>query len=260
MRAKKRFGQNFLQDPLIIGDIVELVPNKAGLHILEIGPGQGALTKQLCQIDPSMTVVELDRALIRGLEALLPRTATILQLDALQLRLDDLPAPLIIVGNLPYNISTPLLIHLLDQLDHIDQMILMFQKEVVDRLSAPTHTKAYGRLSVVTQLKCQVTHALSVPPSAFWPAPKVDSAVTVLTPIPKEQREPFQTYGLQAILAAAFGQRRKTLRNSLKHLFSETALLAAGVDPAARAETLDPLTYAQLSTLLSETGPKERGT
>ena len=254
MRAKKRFGQNFLQDPLIIGDIVALVPNEANLHILEIGPGQGALTKHLCRIDPSMIVVELDRDLISGLTALLPRTAKILQQDALQLRLDDLPAPLTIVGNLPYNISTPLLMHLLDQLDHINQMIFMFQKEVVDRLSAPTHTKAYGRLSVVTQLKCQVAHALSVPPSAFWPAPKVDSAVTVLTPIPREQRAPFQAESLQTILTAAFGQRRKTLRNSLKHLFSETALLTAGIDPAARAETLDPLTYAELSILLSETG------
>ena len=259
MRAKKRFGQNFLQDPLIIDDIVGFVPNRPGLNILEIGPGQGALTKQLCRIDPSITVVELDRDLILGLEALLPRTATILQQDALKLRLEVLPTPLTIVGNLPYNISTPLLMHLLDQLDHIDQMIFMFQKEVVDRLSAPTHTKAYGRLSVVTQLRCQVTHALSVPPSAFWPAPKVDSAVTVLTPIPREQREPFQTDGLQTILTAAFGQRRKTLRNSLKHLFSETALLTAGIDPAARAETLDPLTYAQLSILLSETGPMEPG-
>lgn len=257
MRARKRFGQNFLQDPLIIGDIVGLVPIKDGLHILEIGPGQGALTTELCRIDPSMTVVELDRDLIRGLEALLPRTATILQQDALQLRLDDLPTPLTVVGNLPYNISTPLLMHLLDQLDHIDQMIFMFQKEVVDRLSAQTHTKAYGRLSVVTQLKCQVAHALSVPPSAFWPAPKVDSAVTVLTPIPYEQRAPFHAEGLHLILTAAFGQRRKTLRNSLKHLFSEIALLTAGVDPAARAETLDPLTYAQLSILLSETGPLE---
>ena len=126
-----------------------------------------------------MIVVELDRDLISGLTALLPRTAKILQQDALQLRLDDLPAPLTIVGNLPYNISTPLLMHLLDQLDHINQMIFMFQKEVVDRLSAPTHTKAYGRLSVVTQLKCQVAHALSVPPSAFGQR-QSDSAVTVL--------------------------------------------------------------------------------
>ena len=109
----------------------------------------------------------------------------------------------------------------------------------------------------MTQLKCQVAHALSVPPSAFWPAPKVDSAVTVLTPIPYEQRAPFHADGLHLILTAAFGQRRKTLRNSLKHLFSETALLTAGVDPAARAETLDPFTYAQLSILLSETGPVE---
>jgi len=251
MRAKKRFGQNFLQDNYIIQEIIRLAEPNGSARVLEIGPGRGALTQHLCKIDPSLFVVELDRDLIGGLEALLPSSATILQQDALDLDLSTIPERLLVIGNLPYNISTPLLLQMLEQIDRIDRMVFMFQREVVDRLTAVPATKAYGKLSVVTQLKCRARLALEVPPQAFWPEPKVDSAVVVLDPIPQEARLMYEEQTLTSILSAAFNQRRKTLRNSLKSLVSEGVLISLGIDPNARAETLTPETYASLSLHLA---------
>jgi 16S rRNA (adenine1518-N6/adenine1519-N6)-dimethyltransferase len=156
-----------------------------------------------------------------------------------------------VIGTLPYNNSTPLFLQMLEQIDRIDRMVFMFQREVVDRLTAVPATKAYGKLSVVTQLKCRARLALEVPPQAFWPEPKVDSAVVVLDPIPQEARLMYEEQTLTSILSAAFNQRRKTLRNSLKSLVSEGVLISLGIDPNARAETLTPETYASLSLHLA---------
>lgn len=247
MRAKKRFGQNFLQDTYVIQEIIRLAEFNPQSRLLEIGPGRGALTQHLCKIDPSLIVVELDRDLIQGLESLLPDSATILQQDALELDLSTLHPSLFLIGNLPYNISTPLLLRMLGQIHHIERMVFMFQREVVDRLIASPGTKAYGRLSVVTQLKCRAELAIEVPPHAFWPVPKVDSAVIVLDPIPESARLRFDEKALLDILSSAFNQRRKTLRNSLKSIVSADDLDSLGIDPNARAETLSPDTYASLS-------------
>lgn len=251
---RKRFGQNFLQDATIINTIAAAIHPLAGQHMVEIGPGQGALTQALLKRIDTLTVVELDRDLVAALRAgPLAAQLNVIQGDALKVDFTQLsPQPLRLVGNLPYNISTPLIFHLLDAAACVQDMHFMLQKEVVARMGAAPGQKDYGRLSVMTQYRCDVEALLDVPPEAFFPAPKVQSAVVRLTPHPPRVDTGPNT--LARVVSAAFAQRRKTLRNTLSSLLSATQIEAAGINPTRRAETLTLAEFAALANLLAHEG------
>lgn len=252
-RPRKRFGQNFLQDQAIIAAIIGLIEPHHDDNILEIGPGLGALTLPLLRQVKQLTAIEIDRDLQITLREL-PLAATRLNLidaDALSISYDRFGKDLRLVGNLPYNISTPLLIHLLHFLGSIRDMFFMLQAEVVDRLVAAPGTKTFGRLSVMTQYYCDVDKLLDVPPSAFYPAPKVDSAIIRLIPhhhglYPKVART-----ALEKVVAQAFGMRRKTLANNLKPLLSATQIATLDIDPGLRPEQISVMQYGLLTDLVS---------
>lgn len=250
---RKRFGQNFLQDQNIIDQIITAIDPQPTDHIIEIGPGQGALTKPLWQYCQQLEVIEIDRDLAAALNTILPPHKTsqypklhqqdVLTIDFNQLKRDK---PFRIVGNLPYNISTPLLFHLFKYIDHIQDIYAMLQKEVVDRLCAQPGNKAYGKLSVMAQFYCQVEPVMLVPAHAFYPAPKVESAIVKLSPHATKMRQGIHVDKLQKIVQMAFGQRRKTLRNTLKPLFTEAELRQCDIDPQARAEQLSLSDFLRL--------------
>lgn len=249
--AKKRFGQNFLHDPNVIERILRTVDPKPDDFIIEIGPGLGALTQPLLARAGKLTVVEIDRDVIPLLRENCGQSPTlnIVQADALRLDYRTLApagARLRLVGNLPYNISTPLLFHVLDQADVIADMHFMLQKEVVDRMCASPDDDAYGRLSVTLAARCAVSHLFHVGPGAFKPAPKVDSAVVRVVPR-KPDFEIVDPRLFDEIVTRAFAQRRKTLSNSLKGLADAQLLTAADIDPRARAETLHARDFARLT-------------
>lgn len=255
-RARKRFGQNFLHDPSVIQRIVAAIAPQPDQHLVEIGPGQGALTVPLLDAAGSLDVVELDRDLIAPLHQLAAGHGElrIHHADALKFDFRALAqegAPLRVVGNLPYNISTPLLFHLIDQADVIQDMYFMLQKEVVDRMAAPPGGREYGRLSIMVQFHCEVTRLFTVGPGAFHPAPKVDSAVVRLVP----RREPLVKVDDYAVFASlvnrAFSQRRKTLRNTLKGVLTAEEIQSLGIDPGLRPETLGLAEFAALSNLVA---------
>lgn len=255
-KPRKRFGQNFLQDPNIIRRIVAAIAPVQGQLLLEIGPGQGALTRYLLQYKPALTAVELDRDLAAGLLELFADDPHfhLIEGDALALDLSSLTSPghpVRVVGNLPYNISTPLLFHLLEQQEYIVDMHFMLQKEVVDRLAAEPGSKDFGRLSVMTQYHCDVMPVFDVPPGAFFPPPKVMSAIVRLKPRPP-QHVANHLATLARVVNTAFQQRRKTLRNTLKLLMPESVIVAAGVNPDARAETLGVEQFVSLANQLDE--------
>ncbi len=250
-RARKRFGQNFLHDRGIIDRIVRAIGPKPGDRLVEIGPGLGALTLPLLQGAGRLEVVELDRDLIPKLHEtaaghgeLTVHSADALKFDFCALAGDG---KLRVAGNLPYNISTPLIFHLLDQARCIRDMHFMLQKEVVDRLAAPPDCKDYGRLSVMVQYRCKVERLFTVPPGAFTPAPKVDSAIVRLLPYDTPPVAVRDVALLEKVVAQAFGQRRKTLRNTLKGLVDPAAMEACGIDPSRRAETLTLAEFAALA-------------
>lgn len=258
-RPRKRFGQNFLHDPGIIRRIVSVIDPKPGEHLVEIGPGRGAITCGLLRAASSLDAVELDRDLIEPLTRLCGDLGElrIHNTDALNFDLCTLHPgeKLRLVGNLPYNVSTPLLFRFLDQADCIQDMHFMLQKEVVERIAAAPGSKAYGRLSVMIQTYCLPEPLLRIGPGAFAPAPKVDSAFLRLTPrrpLPIPVQDP---RFLSQLVAKAFSQRRKTLRNSLRELISVAQLEAQGVDPGRRAEALDVETFVRLAN----TACKSRG-
>ncbi|WP_407275201.1 16S rRNA (adenine(1518)-N(6)/adenine(1519)-N(6))-dimethyltransferase RsmA [Halothiobacillus sp. DCM-1] len=243
-RARKRFGQNFLTDAGVIAQIVSAIAPKQSDVMLEIGPGLGALTCALLPHLPALTVVELDRDLIPKLKtrcqaAGMAEKLTVRAEDALQLSLTPNGQRQRIVGNLPYNIGTPLIFHLLDQAAHIQDMTFMLQKEVVDRLAAEPGSRDYGRLSLTVQARAAVEPLFIVPPTAFNPPPKVDSAIVRLTPHLEPRVPPALWPTFNELVTLAFSQRRKTLGNTLKPLRTADELLAAGIDPIRRAETLD---------------------
>jgi len=245
MRAKKRLGQNFLQDDHIIAQIIQLVRPEQAQQIIEIGPGTGALTDYLAAADVPLTLIEFDADLIAPLShryADHPQV-TIHHQDALKLQLKQ--GPYLIVGNLPYNISSPLLIHLMKQSNHIERAVFMLQKELVQRICAEPGVKAFGRLSVMLQHRFDCFAALTVPPEAFKPIPKVDSQIIEL--IPKQSPTEVDLNSLEFIVKQAFAQRRKTIRNNLKKWFSDETLLALDIDPQQRAETLSVSHYEQLA-------------
>jgi 16S rRNA (adenine1518-N6/adenine1519-N6)-dimethyltransferase len=254
--AKKRFGQNFLVDQNIIQNIIQAINPKAGEHLIEIGPGIGAITKPLLEKKVQLEVIEIDRDLIEGLHKLQKQYPN-LQVHAQDVLSFDFSASSQekrVLGNLPYNISSPILLHCFKHIDAIFDMHFMLQKEVVDRLIAEPNTKDYGRLSVITQYFCEVEKLFGVAPSCFHPAPKVTSAVFRLKP--KQDRAKINVRKLETITQHAFGQRRKTLRNSLAGILSADALLAIGIDPMRRAETLTLDEYIQLTALPFNNGER----
>ncbi len=256
-KARKRFGQNFLTDQGIINSIVRSVNPKPTDRLVEIGPGQGAITKQLVDSCPQLQVIELDRDLIPILLAQFAKYSEfkIHQQDALSFDFTSLikaEEPLRIVGNLPYNISTPLIFHLLSYQEKISDMHFMLQKEVVKRLVADAGEKNYGRLSVMVQYYCQVEHLFEVPPECFDPRPKVDSAIVRLQPyktLPYVAKDIDQ---LSILVNTAFQQRRKTLRNTLKQLLDSDTIASLPIDTGLRPENLSVKDYVNLSNYLTD--------
>jgi 16S rRNA (adenine1518-N6/adenine1519-N6)-dimethyltransferase len=250
-RAKKHFGQHFLHQHVYLDRIVAAIAPQPGDHLVEIGPGEGAMTLPLLRAAGRLTAIELDSDLIPSLRQRAAEIGTldIIQADVLTVDFTGLAAehPLRIVGNLPYYISSPILFHCLKHLDAITDMHFMLQKEVVERMAAAPGSKIYGRLSVMLQLVCKVDALFTVPPGAFRPPPKVDSAVVRLQPRPPGERPDVDPGLLANLVRAAFAQRRKTLSNALKGLLDAQAIRACGIDPKARAETLAPADFVTLT-------------
>lgn len=251
-QARKRFGQHFLHDRNIINKILLAIDPQPHDLLVEIGPGMGAITLPLLGRCGALTAVELDRDVIPALQAAAKDKGNLhlIQADALKTDFHTL-APqgykLRLVGNLPYNISTPLLFHCLDQMDVIADMHFMLQKEVVQRMAAQPGGKDYGRLTVMLAVRCRVEPLLSIGAGAFKPPPKVESAFVRLIP---HAQAPFplgDTARFKTLVNQAFSRRRKTLRNALLGLVDESAIRRAGLDPAARPETLSAADYARLA-------------
>jgi 16S rRNA (adenine1518-N6/adenine1519-N6)-dimethyltransferase len=254
-RPRKRFGQNFLHDPGIIQRIVSAIDPQPGDHIAEIGPGQGAITQHLVAACECMDVVELDRDLVPLLEKQFTGTKLrIHNADALKFDFCSLVTgseKLRLVGNLPYNISTPLLFHLLEQAHCIRDLHVMLQKEVVERIVAAPGSKTYGRLSVAVQARCHVQYLFTIGPGAFNPPPKVESAILRMQPDADAIARIDDATLFDRLLAQAFSQRRKTLRNALKGLADAPTLENLGIDASARAETIEVRDYVKLANLLA---------
>ena len=253
--ARKRFGQNFLVDEQVIASIIQAVAPRRDANVVEIGPGLGALTTPLLQRLDRLSVVELDRDIVARLKQRFPaEVLAIYEGDALKFDFGSLlrhPGDrLQVVGNLPYNISTPLLFHLAVFAEHVVDMHFMLQKEVVERMVAAPGTGDYGRLSVMLQYRFVIDWLLDVPPESFDPAPKVDSAVVRLIPRPAAELAAKDEVRFAALVAAAFSQRRKMLRNTLREFFAESELAQLGVAPTARAEELSVADYVRLANAL----------
>ena len=253
--ARKRFGQHFLHDGGVVDRIVRAIDPKPGETLVEIGPGLGALTLPLLERARALTVIEIDRDVIPHLQAACGHAPGlhVIQADALTVDFAGLRAPgggkLRVAGNLPYNISTPLLFHLLEFAGAIQDMHFMLQKEVVRRMAADPDTEDYGRLTVTLAARAEVAELFTVGPGAFKPPPRVDSAVVRVTPRPA----PFPIRDLAVfdrVVKLAFGQRRKTLANALRGTAGPEAFAAAGIDPRARGETLSAEEFARLASCL----------
>lgn len=259
--ARKRFGQNFLHDDQIIQSIVAAINPQANDFLIEIGPGLGALTEPVAEQIEHLTVIELDRDLAERLRhhPFLHQKLTVIEQDVMRFDFQQLAQQsgksLRIFGNLPYNISTPLMFHLFQYHNVIRDMHFMLQKEVVNRLCAGPNSKAYGRLTIMAQYFCQVIPVLEVPPSAFKPAPKVDSAVVRLVPHKVLPYPVKDLYWLNRVCTQAFNQRRKTLRNSLMDLFTAEQLVELEIKLTDRAENLTIADYARLANWLANNPP-----
>lgn len=248
-RPRKRFGQNFLQDRLIIDSIIQALHPQRTDNVLEIGPGLGALTQPLLRKLDKLTAIEIDTDLQAHL-ATLPDASnhlTVVNADALTIDYSEFGQQLRVIGNLPYNISTPLLLRLLHYTPFIADMHFMLQKEVVLRLVASPGSKAYGRLSVMLQYYCEVEHLFDVPPTAFHPQPKVDSAIVRLTPHTTPLYPAVEFANLEKLVACAFSMRRKTLANNLKPIMSAANLTELGIDPTLRPEQISVADYVKLT-------------
>jgi 16S rRNA (adenine1518-N6/adenine1519-N6)-dimethyltransferase len=232
-KARKRFGQNFLIDNRIIERIIATIAPKRDDNLLEIGPGQGAITLPLLDCIEQLNVIEIDRNLISILKSLQRPNLIIHQGDVLKFNLNTLPIPIRVVGNLPYNISSPVLFHLLENLDKIKDMTFMLQKEVVERMVANNGSKIYGRLSVMMQAFFDVQMIFIVPPESFNPAPRVESAIVHLKPLRQPKTKDIRV--LEKVVKLAFSQRRKTLRNCLKSILTQ---MQTDIDLSKRAEML----------------------
>ena len=256
--AKKHLGQNFLHDKGVIGRIVQAVDPQPGDAIVEIGPGQGALTFPLLGKHGELVAIEFDRdlhaplqAAARGHGALRLIEGDVLGVDFTALAAELGVEKMRLVGNLPYNLSSPILFHALDHAPAIRDMHFMLQKEVVERMAAGPGSKVFGRLSVMLQAYCAVTPLFIVPPGAFKPAPKVDSAVVRLVPKPADRVEVVDRRTFANVVRAAFGQRRKTLRNALNGVADSAQIEAAGLRADARAEQVEVAGFVRLANLLA---------
>lgn len=258
--AKKHLGQNFLHEKSVIDKIVQAINPQPGDAIVEIGPGQGALTFPLLRRHGQLTAIEFDRDLHAPLQtaacehgALHLIEGDVLGVDfsALAAQRGDAHGQIRLVGNLPYNLSSPILFHALDHAAVIHDMHFMLQKEVVDRMAAGPGSKVYGRLSVMLQAYCTVTPLFIVPPGAFRPAPKVDSAIVRMIPKPAERINVANRGVFANVVRAAFGQRRKTLRNALGGVADSAQIEAAGLRPDARAEQIEVAGFVHLANLLA---------
>ena len=254
---RKRFGQHFLRDNIVIDNIVAALNPQTDENLIEIGPGEGVLTKPVLEAVNTLQVVEIDRDLAAALIDKHPDTLTVHQHNALKFPFDDLyqpNRPLRVFGNLPYNISTPLLFHLLSFETKIQDMLFMLQKEVVMRMVAAPNSEDYGRLSVMIQYACQAEKLFDVPGSAFSPPPKVVSSIVRLLPY-GDQPRPFplakDKKRFAQIVSIAFQQRRKMLRKSLKSIVSDQQFEQAGIDPMRRPETLSITEFVALSNVVS---------
>jgi len=251
IRARKRFGQHFLHDPAVLQRIARSVNPRPEERLLEIGPGTGALTAHLLGMASHMDAIEIDRDLAAGLRSRWPDRLTLHEADALDFDYASLArtrgGPLRVVGNLPYNISTPLLFRLLEQVDHIVDLHVMLQREVIDRMAAAPGSKDYGRLTVMLAPRLRIEKLFDVGPGAFVPPPRVWSAVARLQVLP-QPKFPLSP-AFPAVVSAAFAQRRKTLRNSLRALVPESAYAATGIDAQWRPEVLAPEQFAALAAL-----------
>lgn len=255
-RARKRFGQNFLHDAGVIDRILRAIRGQKTDHMVEIGPGQGALTEGLLDSVARLDAIELDQDLVPILRHRFSAHAGfhLHQGDALRFDFQTLTTTansLRIVGNLPYNISTPLIFHLLQHASLIKDMHFMLQKEVVERMAAGPGGGDWGRLSIMVQYHCRVEHLFNVGPGAFNPPPKVDSAIVRLVPHTQRPHSAQNPAHLELVVREAFNQRRKTLRNTLKNLLSASDIEAAGVDGSLRPEQLDLAAFVRLSDQLT---------
>jgi len=251
-RARKRFGQHFLTDPAVIDAIIDAIHPAAGDTIVEIGPGQGAITDALARRSGHLHAIELDRDLVAALRTRFAdeTRVTIHEADALTFDFSSLGDRLRIVGNLPYNISTPLLFHLLRHRKAIVDMHFMLQKEVVDRIVASPRSKAYGRLGIMLGCHLRAEALFEVDRQAFEPPPAVTSAVVRLDPLPPGAYDIEDEAGLSTLVATAFMQRRKTLRNALGKLATAEEIAAAGIEPGLRPEQVPIADYVRLSNYL----------
>lgn len=259
--AKKHLGQHFLHDSGIIAMIVQAVDPQPGDRLVEIGPGQGAITYPLLDRHGELTVIEFDRDLIFPLTegARAHGTLEIIHRDVLTVDFGALAhngGPIRLVGNLPYNLSSPILFHALEHAEAIVDMHFMLQKEVVDRMAAGPGSKVYGRLGVMLQAYCHVTALFDVPPHAFRPPPKVDSAVVRLVPRAPDSIGIDDHARFARVVRDAFGQRRKTLRNALSQICDAAAIEAAGVRPDARAEQIEVADFVRLANSLKDLAPE----
>ena len=253
-RPKKSFGQHFLHEKRYIESIVSAISPRPNDVVVEIGPGEGALTLPLLAAAGKLTAIELDTDLIPDLKARAASVgelevihADVLKVDFTALARERGVEKLRVAGNLPYYISSPILFHCVEHAGAIEDMHFMLQKEVVDRMAAEPGSKVYGRLSVMLQLVCRIEPLFEVPPGAFRPPPKVDSAVVRMVPLPPERLPQADPARLYAVVKAAFAQRRKTLSNALKQVMDAEAIRSADVDPKARAEALSPADFVRLA-------------
>jgi 16S rRNA (adenine1518-N6/adenine1519-N6)-dimethyltransferase len=258
-KARKRFGQNFLHDEHVINRIVDAIKPASGQILIEIGPGQGAITAPLLARAGKLTVVEIDRDLAAALRVRFAGQPgfTLIENDVLKVDFASLataPRSLRILGNLPYNISTPLLFHLLKYRELISDMVFMLQLEVVDRMAAGPGDTNYGRLGIMMQYHCKVEKLFRVPPGAFNPQPKVDSAIVRLTPW-ETLPCPVRNYSLfETLVREAFNQRRKTIRNTLRHFCDAQQLEQLPLDLSLRPENLALADYARIADILDQSG------
>lgn len=257
-RARKRFGQNFLHDRHWIERIAKAVNTTEGDDIVEIGPGQAALTRELIAGAGKVRAVEIDRDLAAWLKETFPESLSLIEADALTLDWTQVAKNdnLRVVGNLPYNISSPLLFKLLEAADHVKDQHFMLQKEVVDRMVAQHGSKTYGRLSVMLQWRYRMQKLFDVPPGAFNPPPKVMSSVVRMIPKAKEEVPSVDFELFSSVVANAFSQRRKTIRNALSALLSAEEIAACDVDPGARAEALPLDAFVRLAQKAEALGRK----
>ncbi len=256
-QAKKRFGQNFLHDPSVIERIVATIDPTPGDNLIEIGPGPGALTQPILRKAGKMKAIELDREVIPKLKMFCLGDGELEVIESDVMKVDfaafaDAPHSLRIIGNLPYNISTPLMFHLFNYLPLIKDMHFMLQKEVVERLCTVPGNKDYGRLSIMAQYYAKPEFMFVVKPGAFNPPPKVDSAIVKLTPKADSERLQLDVKLLNQIVTSAFSLRRKTIRNSLKNYLNETEIDTLGLNSKARAEELSLQDFAAICNFVEQ--------